>query len=306
MNGTFSKLTKSLKKTRDVLGQGLRRLRFSQGEEAVSALDDLEELLIQADIGAQAAFSIRDRLEQSLHNENQPDLTMVVKKRMLGILRGIDSAPVLAPAEVERPYVILVAGVNGSGKTTTAGKLAAYYSGLGHRVLLGASDTFRAAASEQLKVWADRTGAAFVTQKPGADPASVAYDAVTSAKARGHDVVIIDTAGRLHTRVNLMMELSKIRRVTEKAHSGAPHQCLLVLDATVGQNALSQARLFHEAIDVDGLVLAKIDGSAKGGAIFPIATELGIPVRWLGIGEGVDDLEPFAPDSFVDALLSAE
>jgi fused signal recognition particle receptor len=222
------------------------------------------------------------------------------------MLQAVDTSPLPDPKETERPHVVLVAGVNGSGKTTVAGKLAHYYTDLAYRIMLGAADTFRAAASEQLEVWAGRTGADLVKQRSGADPASVAYDAVSAARARGHDIVIIDTAGRLQTRVNLMKELEKIHRVIAAAQSGAPHQALLVLDATVGQNALSQARLFHEALHINGLVLAKIDGTAKGGAIFPIVDELRIPVRWVGVGERAQDLELFDPQVFVDALLLPE
>ncbi len=169
--------------------------------------------------------------------------------------------------------------------------------------MMGAADTFRAAAVEQLAIWAERTGADMVAQKPGADPASVAFDAVSAAKARGHSVVLLDTAGRLHTRINLMNELKKIHRVVSQAHSGAPHESLLVLDATVGQNALSQARIFHDALVLSGIVLAKVDGTARGGIVVPIAREFGIPVRWVGVGESMDDIEPFSADQFVDALL---
>jgi fused signal recognition particle receptor len=309
MRHQLGKLARGLEKTRAVLGEGLRILQSSHKEYREEALNDLEDLLLQADVGISVAARFRSLLERHLvQNRNAPwnELITVLRTGMIEMLQTLESSPLPDPRESSPPHVVLVAGVNGSGKTTVAGKLAHYYADLGYRVMMGAADTFRAAASEQLEIWARRTGADLVKQRPGADPASVAYDAVSAARARGHDVVIIDTAGRLQTRVNLMKELEKIRRVVDTAHPGAPHQALLVLDATVGQNALSQARLFHEALQIDGLVLAKIDGTAKGGAIFPIAEELRIPVRWVGVGEHPEDLEPFSPEAFVDALLLFE
>ena len=309
MRQTLGKLAAGLKKTRGVLEEGLKILQSSPAEGRENALDDLEALLIQADVGTAVAAHLRAHIAAHLeqnraHSWN--DLIELLRTEMIDLLHDVGTRPIPNPRETERPHVILVAGVNGSGKTTVTGKLALYYRNLGYRVIMGAADTFRAAASEQLSIWAERTGADLVQQRPGADPASVAYDTVSAARARGHDVVIIDTAGRLQTRVNLMKELEKIRRVIDTAHPGAPHQSLLVLDATVGQNALSQARLFHEALDINGLVLAKIDGTAKGGAIFPIAEELRIPVRGVGVGERPSDLDPFSPRAFVDALLLME
>jgi fused signal recognition particle receptor len=199
--------------------------------------------------------------------------------------------------------VILVVGVNGTGKTTTIGKLASRLREHGHAVILAAADTFRAAAEEQLEIWADRSGADFVGSARGGDPAAVAYDAIDAATARGRDVVIVDTAGRLHTQTNLMEELAKIRRVIERRLEGAPHETLLIVDATTGQNGLQQARLFSEAVDVSGVALTKLDGSAKGGVALAIAHELGLPVKLVGVGEGIEDLRPFDPDDFARALL---
>jgi fused signal recognition particle receptor len=305
----LGKLAAGLQKTRAVLGEGLRVLQASAKEEREEALDGLEELLLQADVGTTVTAHFRSLVEEHIKRTRSApwnDLISILRTAMIDMLQAVDTSPLPDPKETERPHVVLVAGVNGSGKTTVAGKLAHYYTDLGYRIMLGGADTFRAAASEQLEVWAGRTGTDLVKQHSGADPASVAYDAVSAARARGHDIVIIDTAGRLQTRVNLMKELEKIRRVIAAAQSGAPHQALLVLDATVGQNALSQARLFHEALHINGLVLAKIDGTAKGGAIFPIVDELRIPVRWVGVGERAQDLELFDPQVFVDALLLPE
>jgi fused signal recognition particle receptor len=200
--------------------------------------------------------------------------------------------------------VILVVGVNGTGKTTTIGKLASRLRDHGHSVIMGAADTFRAAAEEQLEIWAQRAGADFVGSERGGDPAAVAYDAIEAASARGRDVVIVDTAGRLHTQTNLMEELAKIRRVIQRRLEGAPHETLLVIDATTGQNGLQQARLFSEAVDVSGVALTKLDGSAKGGVALAIAHELGLPVKLVGVGEGIEDLRPFDPDDFARALLT--
>jgi fused signal recognition particle receptor len=200
--------------------------------------------------------------------------------------------------------VILIVGVNGTGKTTTIGKLASRLREHGHAVILAAADTFRAAAEEQLEIWADRAGADFVGSERGGDPAAVAYDAIDAATARGRDVVIVDTAGRLHTQTNLMEELAKIRRVIERRLQGAPHETLLIVDATTGQNGLQQARLFSEAVDVSGVALTKLDGSAKGGVALAIAHELGLPVKLVGVGEGIEDLRPFDPDDFARALLT--
>ncbi|MCU0610953.1 MAG: signal recognition particle-docking protein FtsY [Candidatus Eisenbacteria bacterium] len=304
----FQRLKVGLSKTRLLLGQGLQVLRSSRSGESEELLDEIEELLIQADIGGESARAIRADLHSYLASHPGADwdsLMSVVRERMVGILASVPPVPVPA-TPVIHPLVILVVGVNGGGKTTTIAKLAHRYVQSGQRVLLGAADTFRAAAVEQLAAWAGRTGADLLAQRPGADPASVAYDAVTAARARGHDVVILDTAGRLHTKVNLMQELIKIRRVIGKAHSGAPHEVLLVVDATMGQNAIAQAREFHQALEVTGIVVAKLDGTARGGVVLPLSRDLGLPVRWLGVGEGMDDIEVFHPEEFVDALISPD
>ena len=208
----------------------------------------------------------------------------------------------LAKASGE-PTVVMIVGVNGAGKTTTAGKLAAKEAKAGRKVLLAAADTFRAGAIEQLKIWAERAGAQLIHHQEGSDPAAVAFDAIAAAKSRGIDTVFVDTAGRLQNKVNLMAELEKVKRVMGKAQAGAPHEVLLVLDATTGQNGLSQARLFHQAVDVSGLVLAKLDGTAKGGIVLAIQKELGLPVKYIGVGEGIEDLRPFDPEEFVEALF---
>lgn len=303
----FDRLKAGLAKTRTLLGQRLSLLRVSRPGEHREFLDELEELLIQADVGLEASGAVRADLDEYLRSHRDADweaVLRVVRGRLVGIISPV--AVDQAPSSADRPYVVLVVGVNGGGKTTTIAKLARLHVRAGRRVVLGAADTFRAAAADQLAAWAERTGADLLAQRPGADPASVAYDAVAAAKARGHDVVILDTAGRLHTKVNLMEELAKVKRVVAKAHPGAPHEVLLVIDATQGQNAVTQAREFHKALGVTGVVVAKLDGTAKGGVVVPLARELGLPVRWLGVGEGMDDLEPFVPGAFVDALLPTE
>ncbi|MBN1424468.1 signal recognition particle-docking protein FtsY [Candidatus Fermentibacteria bacterium] len=304
----FTRLKAGLAKTRNVLGQGLQLLRSSSAENRQELLDELEELLIQADVGIQTAGIIRDDVSAyfAVHpGATWDDVLGIVRASMVRMLSAVPpaEAAILPPIP---PEVVLVIGVNGGGKTTTIGKLAYRHVQAGRRVLLGAADTFRAAAVEQLAIWADRVGADLLAQKSGADPASVAFDAVAAGRSRGNDVVILDTAGRLHTKVNLMQELLKIQRVVGKAHEGAPHEVLLVVDATMGQNAIAQARQFHQSLGITGIVVSKLDGTAKGGVVLPLARELGLPVRWLGVGEGLDDLEPFEAGAFVDALLSAD
>jgi fused signal recognition particle receptor len=234
-------------------------------------------------------------------DRRSPEAVRDALRREIGSLVAIDPAPA-EPAV--RPWVVLVVGVNGVGKTTTIGKLAARHRALGRKVLVVAGDTFRAAAIEQLSVWAERTGADVIKQAQGADPSSVVFDGMQAAIARGVDVVLIDTAGRLHTKVNLMEELRKVRRVIDRVLPGAPHEVLLVLDATTGQNAVSQARTFSEAVEVTGVVLTKLDGTARGGVVVAIRHELGLPVRWVGLGEAAEDLEPFDPEEFASALVS--
>jgi fused signal recognition particle receptor len=292
--GFFSRLRDSLGKTRRAMTEQLAAAAFDPADD--EAWERLEEALIAADVGVPTTAELVSRLEA------RPDLGE------LGEELAREAAELLGePGRLELdgpPSVILVVGVNGTGKTTTIGKLASRLSEHGHSVLLAAADTFRAAAEEQLEIWADRAGADFVGSERGGDPAAVAYDAIEAATARGRDVVVVDTAGRLHTQTNLMEELAKVRRVIERRLEGAPHETLLVIDATTGQNGLQQARLFSEAVDVSGVALTKLDGSAKGGVALAIAHELGLPVKLMGVGEGIEDLRPFDPQDFARALLT--
>ncbi len=290
--GMFSRLRESLSKSRRALTEQIAVAAFDPEDSA--SWERLEEALIAADVGVPATAELVQRLEARA----EPDLTTALYEeiaRMLG-----------EPARLEldaRPSVVLVVGVNGTGKTTTIGKLAAKLGEHDRSVLVAAADTFRAAAEEQLEIWAERAQADFVGSERGGDPAAVAFDAIAAAESRGRDVVIVDTAGRLHTQTNLMEELSKVRRVIGNRLEGAPHETLLVIDATTGQNGLQQARLFGEAVEVTGVALTKLDGSAKGGIAVAIAHELGLPVKLIGIGEALDDLRPFDPDDFARALV---
>jgi fused signal recognition particle receptor len=266
-------------------------------------LEELEEILVAADFGMKTTQDLMQSLQKRLSRAENPTPDMLrqwLKEEIRERLR-LEAAP-LQP-DLASPFVLLVVGVNGAGKTTTIGKLAGQFAGIGKKVILGAGDTFRAAAAEQLAIWGERSGAEVIRHAEGADPAAVAFDSIKAAIARGADILILDTAGRLHTKVNLMEELKKIRRVLDREFPGAPHEILLVLDATTGQNALVQARLFKEAVAVSGIVLTKLDGTARGGMIVAIGSELGLPVRFVGIGEGLDDLRPFDPDLFVEALF---
>ena len=267
----------------------------------VETAEALEEILLMADVGVAAT----DRIVTAVTSRSRrgESLRELVKQEILRVLNGIPREPHSQMVMVGKPKVILVVGVNGVGKTTTIGKLANQLRLEGRVPLICAADTFRAAAVDQLQIWADRAGVDIVRAREGADPAAVVFDAITAAKARNRDVVLVDTAGRLHTRVNLMSELDKIRRVAAKEVKGAPHEVLLVLDATVGQNGLAQAREFTSVAGVTGIVLAKLDGTAKGGIAVAIAHELGLPIRYVGVGEGVDDLLPFLPQDYVDAIF---
>src|SRR5690242_3497551 len=293
--GFFSRLRDSLGKSRRALTEQLALGSFDPDDEA--AWEQLEEALIAADVGVPATAELVQRLEA--RGDAGTGLTGALQEeiaRMLG-----------EPAQLNvqhRPSVILVVGVNGTGKTTTIGKLASKLSEHGRSVLVAAADTFRAAAEEQLEIWAKRADADFVGSERGGDPAAVAFDAIDAAQARGRDIVVVDTAGRLHTQANLMEELAKVRRVIGQRLEGAPHETLLVVDATTGQNGLQQARLFGQAVEVSGIALTKLDGSAKGGIAIAIAHELGLPVKLIGIGEGLDDLRPFDPDEFARALVA--
>src|SRR5919202_2183092 len=292
--GMFARLRESLSKSRRALTEELASAAFDPGDEL--AWERLEEALIRADVGVGATAELVRRLEA---RGDVGDLTTALAEGIADLLGDPGTLNVKAD-----PSVLLVVGVNGTGKTTTIGKLAQRLRQHGHSVVLGAADTFRAAAEEQLEIWAERAGAAFVGGDRGADPAAVAYDAIEAASRDGRDVVIVDTAGRLHTQANLMEELSKVRRVIGQRLEGAPHETLLVIDATTGQNGLQQARLFGQAVEVSGVALTKLDGSAKGGIAVAIAHELGLPVKLIGVGEGLDDLRPFDPDDFARALVT--
>jgi len=293
-SGFFGRLRDSLGKSRRALTEQLAAVAFDPADD--EAWERLEEALIAGDVGVRATAELVRRLE--LRGEI-PDLNAALAEEISDLL---GEPPTLALDG--KPSVVLVVGVNGTGKTTTIGKLAQKLREHRRSVLLGAADTFRAAAEEQLEIWAGRAQADFVGGKQGADPAAVAYDAIEATRARGHDVAIIDTAGRLHTQSNLMEELAKIRRVIETRLEGAPHETLLVVDATTGQNGLQQARLFGEAAQVTGVALTKLDGSAKGGVAVAIAYELGLPVKLIGVGEGLDGLRPFDAREFAAALVT--
>ncbi len=299
--GLFDNLKKGLFKTRKSLVDDTEKLARGRNVDE-SLLEEFEELLIMADIGPQAADAITGALREKVREDkirNERDLRTAFKEEVVKILK--EGHKIMCAGE--NPYIILTVGVNGVGKTTTIGKLARHFTDHGFSVTLAAADTFRAAAIEQLEIWAERAGANIVKHRSGADPAAVAFDAVTSAKSKNIDIVIIDTAGRLHTKTNLMEELKKIKRVISKEKSSAPHEVLLVVDATSGQNAINQAKIFNEAVGVTGIALTKLDGTAKGGIILAINKELDIPVKLIGVGEAVEDLQDFEPDEFVEALF---
>jgi fused signal recognition particle receptor len=293
-------LKKGLAKTREILTTDIDDLFRSKKQIDDDMLEELEELLITSDIGVQTAMNLMETITKQAGRIQGPELLKETLKQELLVLLKSFPPP---PASRNRPHVVMVVGVNGVGKTTTIGKLAAKSTQNGEATLIVAADTFRAAAIEQLDIWAQRAGAGIVKHKADADPAAVAYDGMEAAKARNMDIVFVDTAGRLHTKVNLMQELKKIQRTMGKLIPDAPHEILLVLDATTGQNALSQAKLFHEALGVTGLALTKLDGTAKGGIVFSICQSLNIPLQYIGVGEGIDDLQPFDPEQFADALF---
>lgn len=307
----FSRLKEGLAKTRETLVAKVNRLIFAKGKIDEEFLAQLEEILITSDVGVETAQRIIESIKRKTKEkkyESQDELNELVRTEITNALvknstNGID--PFEFPSHT-KPYVIMVVGVNGVGKTTTIGKLAYNYKSAGKKVLIGAADTFRAAANEQLEVWAQRAGVEIIQQLHGSDPAAVAFDTVQAAKARGTDVVIIDTAGRLHTKTNLMEELKKIKRVITKVSAEAPHEVILVLDATTGQNAIQQAKLFNEMVGLTGLVITKLDGTAKGGVIFAVSNTLKVPVRFIGVGEKIDDLQPFDAEKFVEALFEKE
>ena len=305
--GLFDKLKQGLQRTTQQLKDRLDRLDEMVGladspeartrEIDVDTAEALEEILLMADVGVAATAEIVNGVKR--RQRRGESLRDLVKQEMLRVFE--ESTPVVTPSS--KPHVMLIVGVNGVGKTTTIGKVANQLKQDGKSVLICAADTFRAAAVDQLQIWADRAGVDIVRAKEGSDPAAVVFDAMTSAKARHRDVVLVDTAGRLHTRTNLMNELDKIRRIANREVPGAPHEVLLVLDATVGQNGLAQAREFTNVAGVTGIVLTKLDGTAKGGIAVAIAHDLKLPIRYVGVGEGVDDLLPFSPKDYVDAIF---
>lgn len=304
--GFWSGLRRGLKKTRDNFIERLDRLLHGKARLDGQTLEEFEELLITADLGVQTTGRLIKEVESGVRRsqKNSPEaLREFVKEGILGILKPREEPLIIGPS---KPYVIMVIGVNGVGKTTTVAKLGWMWKAQGKEVILVAADTFRAAAIEQLEVWGRRAGVEVIRQKHGADPSAVVFDALQSARARGVDVVLVDTAGRLHTKVNLMEELKKVKRVAGKVVDGAPHEVLLVVDATTGQNALSQTRLFNDALGVTGIAMTKLDGTAKGGILVALASEFPIPIRYIGVGEKMEDLQVFDARAFVEALFGDE
>jgi len=296
----WDRIVAGLAKSRRTLAEGFHSVIGASSRGQAVSFEDLEAAMIQADIGVRTT----ERLLSELNRSGDQEESAVRKRLQALIAASLRPAMDIQPPSA-RPLVVLAVGVNGVGKTTTVAKLAARARSEGRSVLLAACDTFRAAAIEQLRVWGDRLGVDVIHQQPGSDPAAVAFDAVTAAKARGIDVLFIDSAGRLHTKHSLMDELVKVKRVIAKAQPDAPHEILLVLDATVGQNGLSQARAFHAALGVTGIVVTKLDGTPRGGIVLAVVEELGVPVKWLGLGESADALVPFDADAFAEGLVGA-
>ncbi len=305
------KLEDGLEKSRDGLLGKLGKAIAGKDKVDDEVLDDLEEVLITSDVGVKTTLEIIKRIEERVARDkylNTSELQKILREEIIALLKENDHDK---PADFDaqfthKPHVVMVVGVNGVGKTTTIGKLAWHYQGAGKNVLLGAADTFRAAAVNQLKIWSERANVPIVQQGQGADPAAVAFDTVSSAKAKGSDIVLVDTAGRLHNKVSLMNELTKIKRVMGKVVDGAPHEVILVLDASTGQNAMQQAKAFTQAVDITGLALTKLDGTAKGGIVIGISSELSVPVKYIGVGEQADDLQVFDRISFVNALFDKD
>jgi len=303
--GLFKRLQEKLTKTRESLVSRVDDLFLGKKEIDAELLDELEEILITADLGVNTTLDLLDEIRNRVTRKELKDpqaLKIALKERILTFFTGYEDAGMHVPAA--GPFVIMVVGVNGVGKTTTIGKIANKFARSGQRVLLVAADTFRAAAIDQLKIWGERVGAEVVAKQQGVDPSAVIYDALDYAATKDFDVIIVDTAGRLHTKVNLMEELKKIKRVINKKVEGAPHEIMLILDATTGQNSISQARLFNEAVGLTGLTLTKLDGTAKGGIVVHISHEFNIPIRFIGIGEKLEDLRDFDPREFIDALFA--
>lgn len=303
--GLFSRLKSGLAKTRAAFTSGMARVFLGKKELNQDLLNEIEMVLLTSDVGVETTEQLINSLTTKLARKELSDAQAAfqcLQNEMKEILRPCES-PLTIPADI-KPFVILVVGINGSGKTTTIGKLANFYKQDRKNLMLAAGDTFRAAAIEQLQVWGERNHVPVISQQPGADTAAVIYDAMEAAKARQVEVLIADTAGRLHTQSNLMAELQKVKRVLGKLDPAAPHEVLIVLDATLGQNALNQVKQFNEAVGVTGIALTKLDGTAKGGIIFAIAQQTKIPIRFIGVGEGIQDLRPFKADEFVDALFA--
>jgi fused signal recognition particle receptor len=304
----LSRLKEGLTKTRENIFGKIQKILSGKTKIDDEVIDKIEEVLIGGDVGVATTLKIIDDIRKRVKAdgfENPEDLGRLLREEIQKILsKGIDSDtdPFILPAS-HKPHVIMIVGVNGVGKTTTIGKLAYNYRNAGKKVLIAAADTFRAAANEQLEIWAKRAGVEIIQQTQGADPAAVAYDGLNSAISHKSDLLIIDTAGRLHTKINLMEELKKIKRVLQKLDPEAPHEVYLVVDASTGQNAIQQAKLFTAAVGINGLVLTKLDGTAKGGVVLAINDELQIPVRYIGVGENIDDLQPFDRKAFVEALF---
>ncbi|TAJ08626.1 signal recognition particle-docking protein FtsY [Marinilabiliaceae bacterium JC017] len=311
--GSFTKakkesLDKGLAKTKESVLKKLTRVVVGKSKVDDSILDDLEEILISSDVGVDTTLKIIDRIEERVAKDkflNASELNRILREEIVDLLAENHNNTV-ADFELPKsadPYVIMVVGVNGVGKTTTIGKLANKFRQAGKSVVLGAADTFRAAAIDQLGIWADRVQVPLIKQQMGSDPASVAFDTLSAAKNQGADVVIIDTAGRLHNKINLMNELSKIKRVMQKVVPDAPHEVLLILDGSTGQNAFEQAKQFTKATEVNALAITKLDGTAKGGVVIGVSDQFSVPVKYIGIGEGIDDLQLFDRDQFVDSLF---
>ena len=300
----FKRLKEGIARTRDSLLNRIGRL-FGRGEPIDDAsLETLETALLQADMGVQVTATVMSAVKQRGRQEGAV-LIEILRDEMIKALQPVAQALDVTTSD-RQPSVLLVVGVNGVGKTTTIAKLGRHLQAAGKQVMFAAGDTFRAAAVEQLKAWGERLNIPVIAQAPGADPASVIYDAYAAATARGMDVLIADTAGRLHTQDGLMAELVKIKRVLGKLNPAAPHESMLILDATMGQNALQQARVFHQSVTLNSVVMTKLDGTAKGGIVFAVAQELALPIRFIGVGEQFDDLQPFAPEAFVAALLGTD
>ena len=303
-------LDKGLEKTKESFFNKLARSVVGKSKVDDEVLDNLEEVLITSDVGVETTLKIIEKIEERVSRDKfmgVEELNIILKEEIISLLEENNTSREVnfeIPKQEGHPHVIMVVGVNGVGKTTTIGKLAHQFKQQGSKVVLGASDTFRAAAVDQLIIWSERVGVSIVQQGMGADPASVAFDTLESAKAQNADVVIVDTAGRLHNKVNLMNELGKIKRVMDKVVPGAPHEVLLVLDGSTGQNAYEQAKQFAAATDINALAITKLDGTAKGGVVIGISDQMKIPVKYIGVGEGMEDLQPFIRNEFVDSLFS--